>query len=124
MTWEYLAGFFDGEGHTNARHRPNGTWSFIWQITQKNEEVLDEIASFLEAEGYHVLWQNNRVKHCAVISVHRVGDVERLLNQLRPLVIVKRDQIDATLNAIGNRPRKGGEAWAAARRKKTGAHLD
>lgn len=107
MNWSYLAGFFDGEGHTRSDFHRNGTsLQVVWSVTQKNQEVLDEIALFLLEHGYTPRFQANREKHCAVISIYSIHEVERLLEELRPLVIVKRAQIDAVLLAIRSRPIK------------------
>lgn len=45
ISWQYLAGFFDGEGNVDLYRRVRLT------IVQKNREILDDIVSFLSGEG-------------------------------------------------------------------------
>jgi len=118
MTWNYLAGFFDGEGHVRCDYHPSGAAKVQWQVTQRNLEVLDAIALFLFEYGYSPKFQPNRTKHCGVVFLNRIADVESICKRLRPRVIVKVEQIDSVLHAIENRQRRGTEEWRAARRKK------
>ena len=123
MTWNFLAGIFDGEGHTRFDRHTNGSLKFTWQVTQKNLVLLDEIEFFLIEYGLRPMRQGNRTKHCGVIVLYRVGDVEFILRKLLPRVIVKREQIQSVLTVIENRPRKGDAKWREDRRKKTGARI-
>lgn len=107
MNWDYLAGFFDGEGHVRWDYSTNRTSVKVtWQITQKDMEVIDEIAFFLIENGYAVRLQPNRAKHCGVLMVNRIAEVESLCKRLLPLVIVKKQQIQNVLDAIETRPTK------------------
>jgi hypothetical protein len=116
MNWDYLAGFFDGEGHTRCDRGHKGGLKVVWQVTNLNVEVIDEIAYFLMDRDYHPKFIPNKAKHCGVLYIQRINEVERLLKTLRPFVIVKRAQIDAVLDAIENRPNKRPEY-------KKGGHL-
>lgn len=123
MNWDYLAGFFDGEGHTGAS-RSGRCWRFRWQVTQKDPLVLEQIRNFLHARGYTTMMLENRTKSCSVLSLYRVGDVERILKKMRPKLIVKADQADKVLAAIRDRPRKG-QFWGGrpSSTNKSGAKL-
>ncbi|HPA25214.1 MAG TPA: LAGLIDADG family homing endonuclease [bacterium] len=46
MTWNYVAGFFDGEGSITK----NGS-GFRITIVQTNKEVLEEIKKFIQLGG-------------------------------------------------------------------------
>ncbi len=50
MTWNYVVGFFDGEGSITK----NGS-GFRITIVQTNKEVLEEIKKFIQLGG--VLWK-------------------------------------------------------------------
>jgi intein/homing endonuclease len=130
MNWNYLAGFFDGEGYTGWSYYSNreGSIKVRFQITQRNTEVLDEIALFLIEHGLTPRFQPNRTKYCAIVQIYRIHEVEWLLRKLRPLVIVKRDQIDGVLDAIENRqirraPYNTKKRREILERAKTGAKL-
>ena len=103
MNWNYLAGFFDGEGYVAAVKNGRD----VWQVTQKRTEVLDEIQVFLEGYGL----QCGRVKtgytECETLTVWRVADVEFLCKKLLPKIIVKQGQTQAVLDAIKSRNRPG-----------------
>lgn len=55
MTWEYIAGFMDGEGSLEYRivHFKNGNSGLLArvQIYQNTREVLDEIVDFVAQHG-------------------------------------------------------------------------
>ena len=56
MNWNYIAGFFDGEGNIVAKLRKLPTKKKAHHViriafTQNNKEVLDEIKTFLEKKG-------------------------------------------------------------------------
>lgn len=113
MTWNYLAGFFDGEGHVRWDCGKDGCLKFTWHITQKNQEVLDEIEYFLIEYGLNPRRQPNKEKHCGCLILYRVSDIEFVCKRLLPKVIVKREQITGVLYMIKNRPRRG--SWWARR---------
>lgn len=56
MTWQYIAGFFDGEGNVNTSSSHGRSWTV--RIVQSETEVLNRIAEFLknnniESHLYH-----------------------------------------------------------------------
>jgi hypothetical protein len=63
MDWPYIAGFFDGEGclHALGSFR-KGTQGFRVTISQTQEEVLKEIAAFLNANGIAAYVLRHRAK--------------------------------------------------------------
>jgi intein/homing endonuclease len=56
MNWNYIAGFFDGEGNIVAKLRKQQTKKKAYHVvriafTQNNKQVLDQIKTFLEKKG-------------------------------------------------------------------------
>jgi hypothetical protein len=72
MSWEYIAGFFDGEGHVSlSRQQKNGENQFsrgnprvtLVQAHERGRHLLEEISSFLRDESI-----------TSVIEIHHEGD--------------------------------------------------
>lgn len=93
MRWEYIAGFFDGEG--SITHNGKG---YRITIPQTNREVLEEIQKFVGA-GY-VFETNKRKEHWKdswVYYIARQEEVYNFLLNIRGLVIVKRPLVEITI---------------------------
>ena len=87
MNWNYIAGFFDGEG--SVAHNGMG---FRISIPQTNEEVLNEIRNFTKI-GF-VIPVKKRKSHWKDSWVYYIAskkDVYYFLNQAVPYLIVKKD---------------------------------
>ena len=93
MNWNYLAGFFDGEGSI-ARNRK----SFRITISQTNEEILNEICDFLEI-GY-VIKVKKRKSHWKDSWVYFIAskkDVCNFLERVVPYLILKKELAHRTI---------------------------
>lgn len=93
MTWEYIAGFFDGEG--SITHNGKG---YRLSISQTNKKVLNEIAHFTKI-GY-VITVTKRKSHWKdswVYYIAKQGDILKFLEQTKEFLIVKKT---LTLRAI------------------------
>ena len=101
MTWEWLAGFTDGDGCITVSI---GTALRI-RWTQKESEawVLDEIVHFLEAEGvfkkssYYSVTTQGHVYQQAELSVGAQNEVRQVLEGLLPHLILKHETAKAGL---------------------------
>jgi len=53
ITWEWLAGFFDGEGWVSSPQIQKKTGQMIIQVGlgQRDKEILEEVQKFLRKEG-------------------------------------------------------------------------
>ena len=87
MTWNYIAGFFDGEG--SLTHNGKG---YRVTISQTNFEVLESIRMF-SGVGYVIKpakrkahWKDNWVYYVA-----RQKDVYSFMMKMKPFLVVKRD---------------------------------
>lgn len=91
ITWPYLAGFFDGEGHLNTRNA-----SPRFQITQKPVQVLEKIKEFLKTQhniqsGIYVHKPGkNRGEDNHVLAIQKTKDVVYVLKHIFPYLIVKK----------------------------------
>ena len=93
MTWEYIAGFFDGEG--SLTHNGKG---FRITIPQTNEEVLDSIRNFTKA-GFvmHITKRKAHWKESWTYYIAAQKDVYDFLMQIKKFVIVKKANVLAVL---------------------------
>lgn len=102
MNWAYIAGFFDGEGHLRVKRGGR-----VWQLTQVHRGSLEQIAAFLGRHGipshiYDIGTGKSR-KHWQPIStlfVMNTPDVVKILQAIRPWVIVKKQEIEDVLRFL------------------------
>jgi len=93
MTWEYVAGFFDGEG--SIVHNGKG---FRIAITQTNEEVLKKIQK-LSGAGY-ILTLKKRKSHWKdswLFYIAKQEDVYRFILGIKDYLIVKKQLAEQTV---------------------------
>jgi hypothetical protein len=98
MTWDYIAGFFDGEGTICTKSRACRGIGFTVQISQVNSDVLYQISDFLTARRaknsvrrYHYTnkkfgWK--QPQHRLVLTNR--GSVEIFLKGLQGRLVVKK----------------------------------
>ena len=105
MTWDYLAGFTDGEGWIGIVGRgPRATWG------QNHRETLDLIQSFLGDRGIssHIntiaAKPPRRPNPIHMLAITRRVDLLRLLRRLSPKLIQKKTQAAATVAWIKAHP--------------------
>ena len=95
MNWDYVAGFFDGEGHFQwTDSKPNSKRGRGPRIIvgQKTREVLDAIAIFLMDEGVTRCRIYQRPSGFFVLSIARWYDVELIITKALDKLIVKHEQ--------------------------------
>ena len=90
MTWDYLAGFTDGEGYIGVvRRGARITWG------QRDEKMLAAVRVFLLSEGFNPLWYKRPAKPpkkpnpIFALSLCRRDEVLRAIDRLEPLLIFK-----------------------------------
>ena len=93
ITWEYLAGFTDGEGNFAIVGRgPRVTWG------QKDKGMMDALVNFLKNHRFHPLHYFVKPKPPRnpngffLCTLGRRAEVLRLMNILEPLMILKPPQ--------------------------------
>jgi hypothetical protein len=119
MTWEYVAGFFDGEGcvsygNTTARGKSYRYVSLIFTQSEPQEEVIYEIKAFLEGEGFHptsyIRHREGNRRSAHILRLNRQDEVGRFADILEPLVVVKKEEV--RLIDIPKRLKKKENAYA------------
>jgi intein/homing endonuclease len=118
MNWDYVAGFFDGEGcigfYTTKkdyeyayRMIPKGRKVQIISISQKTRPVLEEIHSFLVSEGINsAIHEIKRVFQGKIFSLYELnikGQKGRtqFLKKIESKLIVKRSKAYDALKDLG-----------------------
>lgn len=91
ISWEWLGGWFDGEGCIAVRRdKRNGNVNIWLQFHQHSVSgVLFEIREFLESRGM-VTYYRDAQAHSS-IQVSRKNDVQICLKRLSPYLRVKRE---------------------------------
>ena len=106
MSWEYIAGFFDGEGTVGK----SGRVPFL-QIVQmkRNNFVLRRINKFLTSQGidnkiYQVKSRQTNFKQSriTVLRINRTDDISLFLAFVMPLLYVKRKRSEEIREYIEN----------------------
>lgn len=118
MSWEYIAGFLDGEGSimTNTSYGKNGRGKGVRVVLVNTyKPVLEVIDTFLKKEGivgtinlkpnnYGKRWDDGcHRKPCWQWRIGRKIEVALLLSSLLPYLIIKYDKALEAI-AFANRP--------------------
>lgn len=87
MSWEYIAGLFDGEGCITSVHRNGANCAPVvrWSVAQKNLNGLDEVIAFLRERCTPYL------DHSLSVSLGRREDVLLVLRETIPFLRIKRE---------------------------------
>ena len=96
MNWDYVGGFFDGEGSIARSGR-----SFRISIAQTNEEILNEICDF--AGVGHVFKVTKRKEHWKDSWVYHIGskkDIHLFLKRISPYLILKKDLAGEAISCL------------------------
>lgn len=118
ITWQWLAGFYDGEGCLNLTHnKSKRLTAFSPQIdlVNTNQPAMELIISFLEAHEIPV-YVNKSKKHARfhrdsgrshkqrmTIRIARMKSVKRFLEYLKPHLVLKREQAELLLEFVSSR---------------------
>jgi DNA repair exonuclease SbcCD nuclease subunit len=101
ITWPYLAGFFDAEGHIRA-HRCSSLAEKEYKvprvvIVQKNKELIVKIHKFLLSHNVNSHIQHQEEFYKINLTTHAA---EKFIQYIYPFVLEKRNQIDQVSKAI------------------------
>lgn len=98
MSWQYIAGFFDGEGSISRRTPRNG---YAITIPQTELNVLNEIRSFVcFGSIYAVAKKHEHWKDNWVYNRHAQREVLHFCESVAPFLVIKRDKIVAAANDL------------------------
>lgn len=96
MNWDYIGGFFDGEGTLVGRRK-----GFRIGITQTNKKVLEEIKSFSQIGRICSITKRKlHWKDSWVYFVAKQSDVYLFLKKVEPKVVVKKKLVGKAIRAL------------------------
>ena len=104
MHWQYIAGFFDGEGHISRRkHNTAAYYTCVSQATTRRT-VLDQIAEFLTQAAIPTTFATRKpcTSHPSghtFLYVRGFHHVYNFLTPMLPYFIVKYDEAVTMINA-------------------------
>lgn len=100
ITWEYLAGFWDGEGTLKCyRNGPRAS------VAQNTSEVIYAIRDFLEIPNTITKYQTGVKKRWIwCLQIQRRDHLLYLVQGMLPHLIVKRDAALELLEVLNNAP--------------------
>lgn len=113
--WEYVAGFFDGEGCVSIV-KQNGKLKRIDVGLFQSEpqaEVLRRIEKFLAREGivgrwkYHSTHRSENASTTVHLVINRQESVRRFLEAVYPYLIVKSEKSAIALGLLYEKERRG-----------------
>jgi len=97
MNWEYLAGFFDGEGNLNIGFIKNLAYQLRVRIYSTNKDVLEKINEFLGNKGHIYIKnasKNNPNRNLLYeLAILKKEDCLFFLTNIYPFSIIKKEQI-------------------------------
>ena len=96
MSWQYLAGFLDGEGCFKSYRNGGRIARPRITVGQKDREVLDRIQEFLGTSNAVTLSRD-----CYYLQYNRLSVVLYILTGIFPYLIVKRRDAQAILDVFG-----------------------
>ena len=109
MTWEYLAGFFDGEGCI-CIYKVRGVPNVIATVSQSEPRlaVIDEICRFLveheiRFSRYHRSRENKNWSDVNTINIIHRGSLRKFLKYMIPKLIVKKEKAIEALVVVEDR---------------------
>jgi len=100
MTFGYIAGFFDGEGHVRIQRRISNLQATMVQST-KQDQVLLDIQAFLKDNGIvahssvadmKYTAQDGRVCGMRTLSIHDSASLIKFFENTLPYLIVKKEK--------------------------------
>lgn len=112
MNWQYLAGFFDGEGHVGV-HKGRGKYTqHDIAIANTHEPTIDAISRFLSSQTikHSKFKRTYTVKHWKTAYKIKVTSIRAgivFLELILPFLLTKREQALSTLEYLRRQtPRK------------------
>jgi len=114
ITWEYLAGFFDGEGCIYSNLKKNHTYAGIYQAEHQSS-VLYAIQKFLKKNNIESkiyirkeIRKNQNYKGVSLEIAHRI-ELLNFLKVIQPYLFVKKKKCDQVIKEIKQYLTEGGK---------------
>jgi len=93
MNWDYIAGFFDGEGWVTLYREKKNKWGKAVKIgiAQKDINPLIEIKKFLLKNGLKsISFYTSKTRDISQLQIQNKFDINLFLKKMIPRVIVKK----------------------------------
>lgn len=92
MNWDYIAGFFDGEGNINMI-KNNQKLSYYIQIRlySSDERVLLEIKNFIEKGQIYKVKKSSATNFVYELTITNKSDVKFFLENIVDKIIIKKE---------------------------------
>jgi predicted transcriptional regulator len=110
MTWEWIAGFFEGEGNVFWQEGKNGTKQGLVgraTIGQKDKRALQSIYNFLLEKGFSppqfYLRPAANTPHSSsiwILAIGRRDDVIRFYSEISPYLFEKKSEAEYVINRL------------------------
>lgn len=115
VSWDYIAGFFDGEGHIGLVERKkhkSTSYQLTFMICNTDKKVLKSIRSKIGGRWVKSINISPYIGRPFLyrIIVQKQETMKHILNKLIPLLIVKKKQAELVLEYINIRLKKR-EKW-------------
>src|SRR5580693_6661318 len=91
LSWQWLAGFFDGEGSINLKERSGTHWS-VAQAHARGIRVLNEVKEFLAENGIPSALYTRKGDGCHCLYVSQRELVNQIVAHLMPYLRVKKTE--------------------------------
>lgn len=96
MTWDYIAGFLDGEGSIINKNR-----GFAISISQANKNVLEKIKKFAHiGHVYKVAKRKQHWKNSWIYTITNYNDTFDFLCKIKNKLVVKKSKAQYAINAL------------------------
>jgi LAGLIDADG DNA endonuclease family protein len=102
MTYEYIAGLFDGEGCINLMYS-KGSVSVKVSISQKNRSLLELVKEFTQKGGIRSMTN----KSCCEWSMTKREDVKTFLTAVVPHLILRKTEAEIAIQLCDAGGRQG-----------------
>ncbi len=106
LTWQYVAGFFDGEGCIMSNTKANGRIVKRVVISQKEDEVLYKIKDFLKNYGINGNLYKGKSSGATNLDIRKMESVKLFLENVVDYLIVKKDKAREALKTDFSYKRK------------------
>jgi len=95
MNWNYIAGFFDGEGSLTVYQKKKDKFgrAVTLAMSQKPREVLEQIKLFLSKEGCKAYITKPSKRNINILYMGSATSVLIFCNKVKDRTIVKKDKI-------------------------------
>ena len=116
MNWDYIAGFFDGEGCAGIYKRSENNRVILVHISQKDTSILEELSKFLNDRGIdNSIRPTGKDRSCSRIVINKVGAVYMFITAIKEKVIVKKKRCDEMIKYIEEKKWSG---WLTEKEKR------